>query len=140
MNQIHFTPFLERCITVLIMRNKFTTHTMHYQQPDPAYFLTARKCQLFGVCCEAKSQQVNYLIDEAEYTGKGANTTISLVHHFLENHSLGEKHILLHCDNCVGQNKNNAFIFYLIWHILSNRHQSITLSFMLDINLLHFLS
>ena len=107
---------------------------IHYpyndQQPSPAYFLMARKCQLFGVCCEAKSQQVNYLIDEAEYTGKGANTTISLVHHFLENHSVGEKHVLLHCDNCVGQNKNNAFIFYLVWRILSNRHQSITLSFM----------
>ena len=82
---------------------------IHYpyndQQPGPAYFLTARKCQLFGVCCEAQSKQVNYLIDEAEYTGKGANTTISLLHHYLENHSVGEENVLLHCDNCVGRKK-----------------------------------
>ena len=34
------------------------------QQVGPLYFLTPCKCQLFGVCCEAKSEQVNYLIDE----------------------------------------------------------------------------
>ena len=58
---------------------------IHYpyndQQPGSAYFLTARKCQLFDVCCEAQLKQLNFLIDEAEYIGKGANTTISLVHH-----------------------------------------------------------
>ena len=107
---------------------------IHYpyndQQPGPAYFLTARKCQLFGVCCEAQSKQVNYLIDEAEITGKGANTTISLVHHYLENHSLGEENALLHCDNCVGQNKNNAFVFYLLWRVMTGKHKAISLSFM----------
>ena len=60
---------------------------IHYpfndQQPGPAYFLTARKCGLFGVCNEAQSKQVNYLIDEADTTGKGANLTISYVHHYL---------------------------------------------------------
>ena len=107
---------------------------IHYpyndQQPGPAYFLTARKCQLFGVCCEAQSKQVNYLIDEAENTGKGANTTISLVHHYLENHSLAEENALLHCDNCVGQNKNNAFVFYLLWRVMTGKHKAISLSFM----------
>jgi len=34
------------------------------QQVGPLYFLTPRKCQLFGVCSEAKAEQVNYLIDE----------------------------------------------------------------------------
>ena len=107
---------------------------IHYpyndQQPGPAYFLMARKCQLFGVCCEAQSKQVNYLIDEAEYTGKGSNTTISLVHHYLENYSVGEQNVVIHCDNCVGQNKNNAFIFYLLWRVMTGKHKSITLSFM----------
>ena len=42
--------------------------------------------------------------------GKGANTVISLLHHFFETHSLGEEHVHLHADNCVGQNKNNAVI------------------------------
>lgn len=51
---------------------------------------------------------MNYLIDEADATGKGANTTISYVHDFLENYGLGSDVIKLHCDNCSGQNKNTS--------------------------------
>ena len=108
---------------------------IHYpfneQQPGPAYFLTARKCQLFGVCSEAQSKQVNFLIDEADTTGKGANTTISYVHHFLETQNVGEERAKLHCDNCVGQNKNNAFMFYFLWRVMTGRHKSLSLSFMI---------
>ena len=63
--------------------------------------------------CEAIPQQVNYLIDEA--VGKGENVTISYVHHYFENHGLGETDAHLHADNCSGQNKNNYFIWYLAW-------------------------
>ena len=52
-------------------------------------------------------QQVNYLIDEAVETGKGGNTVVSMLHHFLATHGLGERCVHLHADNCVGQNKNN---------------------------------
>ena len=53
---------------------------------------------------------MNYLIDEAVDVGKGANAVISMLHHFFSTHSLGEEHVHLHADNCVGQNKNNAVI------------------------------
>ena len=77
----------------------------------PLYFLVECKVHLFGICCEAIPRQVNYLIDEAHCIGKGANTVISLVHHYLIHHSLGEQHLHLHVDNyCVGQNKNNYLI------------------------------
>lgn len=85
-------------------------------QPGPVYFLTPRKCAIFGICCEGIPRQVNYLIDEAVDTGKGANTVVSLLHHFFENHGLGEQHVHLHADNCVGQNKNNTVIQVLIKH------------------------
>ena len=39
--------------------------------------------------------------------------------------------LLLHADNCIGQNKNNAFIQYLMWRVASGRHKSVQLSFML---------
>ena len=59
---------------------------VHYpytpQQSGPAYFKTARKCGIFGVACEPRSFQVNYLIDEAQEVGKGADATLSLLHHF----------------------------------------------------------
>ena len=87
-------------------------------QPGPAYFLTAHKCQIFGVACEPLGWQVNYLIDEADYAGKGANITISLLHHFLKEKAFGGNVVYLHTDNCVGQNKNNAVIQYLAWRII----------------------
>ena len=73
-------------------------------QPGPAYFLTARKCQIFGVACEPLGWQVNYLIDEAD-----------VVHHFFEARAEKGKEVYLHADNCVGQNKNNATMQYLAW-------------------------
>lgn len=54
--------------------------------------------------------KMNYLIDESFVFGKGANTVISLVHHFLDQHGLGEMTVSLNADNCTGQNKNNAMI------------------------------
>uniref|UniRef100_A0A1X7U4Z2 Uncharacterized protein n=1 Tax=Amphimedon queenslandica TaxID=400682 RepID=A0A1X7U4Z2_AMPQE len=47
-------------------------------QAGPIYFLTSRKCDIFGVCCEAIPQQVNFLIEESFDTGKGANPVICM--------------------------------------------------------------
>ena len=101
------------------------------QQPGPIFFKTPRKCGIFGMSCEPTSTQVNYLIDEADDVGKGANATISLVHNFLQNHGLKESHLLLHADNCVGQNKNNMVIQYLVWRVITRLSDTIELSFML---------
>ena len=108
---------------------------VHYpfnaQQPDPIFFKTAQKCGIFGVSCEATSSQMNYLIDEADEIGKGANATISLIHHYLQTHGLKERHVHLHADNCVGQNTNNMVVQYLAWRILAGLNDTAELSFML---------
>ena len=100
-------------------------------QPGPIFFKTPRKCGIFGVNSEPLSQQINYLIDEAHSCGKGANTVISYIHHYLENYSIGELHIKMHADNCSGQNKNSFVIWYLLWRTLSGLHEQITLSFLI---------
>lgn len=106
---------------------------IHYpsdpMQPGPIYFMTPRKCTLFGVNCEALPRQVNFLTDEAGDCGKGANTVISQLDFFFKQHGLGEKEVFLHADNCCGQNKNNCMIWYLAWRAMSGRHTEITLSF-----------
>ena len=77
------------------------------------------------------SIQINYLIDEASATGKGANTVVSLLHHFFSTHTFGESSVHLHADNCSGQNKNRHVIAYLMWRVLTGRHKQITLSFLI---------
>ena len=100
-------------------------------QPGPIYFLVQRRCGLFGVHAEGLSSQVNYLIDEAASTGKGANCVISYMHHYLTQFGLGEKEMHLHADNCVGQNKNSFMMQYLAWRVLSGLHTTISIHFML---------
>ena len=100
------------------------------QQPGPAYFKSVRKCGIFGVSCEPLTFQVNYLIDEGDDPGKVANATVSMVHHFLESHGVGEQHLKLHADNCIGQNKNNVVMQYLMWRIMTSRNKTIEFSFM----------
>jgi hypothetical protein len=45
-------------------------------------------------------------------------------------YGLGEEEIIIHADNCSGQNKNNAMIQYLAWRVLKGFHKKITYSFM----------
>lgn len=42
----------------------------------------------------------------------------------------GEMTVYLHADNCVGQNKNNYVLWYLLWRVLTGRHTQVTLSFL----------
>ena len=93
-------------------------------QPGPIYFKTPQKCAIFGVHCEAIPRQVNYLIEEASDVGKGANTTISYMHHYFEHPGLGETSVHLHVNNYVGQNKNNYF-----FEVLSLEDNTSTSSF-----------
>jgi hypothetical protein len=108
---------------------------LHYpfedQQVGPIFFKTPRRAQLFGVCSEGIPRQHNYLIDEEHFLGKNANTVISLLDHFFTNYGLGEKWVHLTADNCVGQNKNNALLQYLMYRVLTGLHDKITLSFLI---------
>ena len=63
--------------------------------------------------CEGIPRKVNFLIDEAVSTGKGANTMISYVHYYLEHYRLGEQHAHLHTDNCAGKTK--TIFFFGTW-------------------------
>ena len=63
--------------------------------------------------------------------GKGANCTISLLHHFLAHHGFGAVNLQLHADNCSGQNKNRFMMQYLTWRVLAGLNDKIEISFML---------
>ena len=107
---------------------------IHYpanpQQPGPIYFKTPRKCSIFGISNDACEYQFNYRNDEIVSTGKGANPTISYVHHYFTNHGMGETKALIHADNCAGQNKNNYFLWYLAYRTIIGLNHDIEYSFM----------
>ena len=101
------------------------------QQVGPIYFKTPRKCHLFGVCCEGLPKQINYLIDEKDLTGKGANETISYLEHYFKHFAPRAKKVNLHCDNCRGQNKNNFLMQYLCVRTILRLNDDIECSFMI---------
>lgn len=74
---------------------------------------------------------VIFLLDEATVVSQGANCVMSLLDYFFDNYGVKEARLHLHADNCTGQNKNNAMVQYLLWRVITGKHQSITLSFML---------
>ena len=92
------------------MQNRSITPTSA-RQVGSAYFKTARKCAAFGVHDERTNVQVNYLIDEEDSVGKGANVVVSMLHNYLETRN--SEVLILFANNCIGQNKNNSMIQYL---------------------------
>ena len=74
---------------------------------------------------------MDYLINETCNVGNGANSIISMLHHFLEPRGLKETRLHLHADKCSGQNKNRYMMAYLIWRILVGLNEEITISFLL---------
>ena len=53
-----------------------------------------------------------------------------MLHHFLAVHSLGERRVHFHCDNCLGQNKNRFLMYYMMYRILCGLHDDIKVSFL----------
>lgn len=99
------------------------------RQVGSAYFKTARKCGAFGVHDERTRKQANYLIDESDSIGKGANVVISMLDHCLQSNKTDV--LVLFADNCVGQNKNNTMLQYLQWRVNTGLNTRIELNFMI---------
>uniref|UniRef100_A0A1X7V5R2 Uncharacterized protein n=1 Tax=Amphimedon queenslandica TaxID=400682 RepID=A0A1X7V5R2_AMPQE len=82
----NYNPPLTRPLAMLNIVAHYSfdyAQQVHYRssplQAGPIYFLTPRICGIFGVCCEAIPQQVNFLINESFDTGKGANPVINML-------------------------------------------------------------
>ena len=91
--------------------------------------------------------QTNFIMAEGD-TKKGANVVITLLEMYLNwilNVMLGVlgvdpeggsvqdvKHLRLHADNCIGQNKNNVMLGLCLWMVSSTEYkfEDITLKFM----------
>jgi len=105
------------------------------RQPGSYYFKSGMNVRIFGVCCETKKTQMNYLIPEGFYpgssrsSGKDPNLVLNLVFHYLE-HYCTHKNIRFHADSCAGQKKNQFVFKFIIWLVICGRLDSATLSFL----------
>jgi len=63
------------CTTLLLTHRNFTWRP---SAAEPYLFVIPRKCAVFGVCCEAVPQQVNFQLHQA----KCANAAVSYLHFF----------------------------------------------------------
>lgn len=106
------------------------------RQVGPMYFKVGRRVQLFGICDTATPLQSNYLFDEHQTIGcdgkkcHGPNSVISMIHHYLNEWSSDIPHLVLHADNCCGQNKNKSVVAYFSWRMLKGCHHSLSYEFM----------
>lgn len=119
-----------------------TAVTMHSKYTILAILLYSkkkkRKCGIFGMCAEEVTYvQLNLLIDEAQFCGKGADSVVSMVHHYLQHFALGEGKVCLQADNCVAQNKNIITVSYRACRVMVGLNQSCELNFML-VGHIHF--
>ncbi|XP_036329826.1 uncharacterized protein LOC118741966 [Rhagoletis pomonella] len=109
--------------------------TVHYpvspQQPGTAYFKATKKCGVFGITDEKQKVQYNYMIDEKDDVGKGPNCVVSILHYHLQTYYKDIETLVLFCDNCVGQNKNNTVLSYLQWCLARGLNKTILFNFLL---------
>ena len=82
-------------------------------QPASFYFHTLRKIDIFGITNEDTDDQLNFLIDECFRIKKGPNSVISMLDFYIHNFVKQGSDLILYCDNCGGQNKNQFLIGYM---------------------------
>jgi len=103
------------------------------ETPGIFYFKTRRKIDLFGICNEGAKLQANFLIDEGCKIGKGPNSVISMLNHYLMKNIPKDASIILYANNCSGQNKNQTVVGYLTYLVKVLRYyKRIELYFMLS--------
>ncbi|RIA93944.1 hypothetical protein C1645_593442 [Glomus cerebriforme] len=62
---------------------------------------------------------------------KGVNCIISLVWNAIQRYNCGKKKLVITCDNCVRQNKNNYFLFFYSWLIDHDIYEEVEMNFMI---------
>ena len=113
----------------------------HPSQPGQLFFKTPYKVGLFGIWNSATDQMSMFFVEESisASIGKGSDATIAFLHHYLRSFSLKHedgrrktpKRIIIWCDNCTGQNKNNMLMQYCAFRVSSGLNSFVSVNFML---------
>ena len=106
-------------------------------QPGQIYYTTGLKVDLFGVYVANIDKQITYTLIEGHWSmAKNANLVCSMIHNVLKDPRVAclphARNLVLHADNCAGQNKNKYVMSYLAWRVMVGLNDSIKLHFMVS--------
>lgn len=98
-------------------------------QPAKWYFFLLKNVYCFGIVDERLQKQTNYSYGE-EVMGKGSKEVVSQIDFYLGGKRFDARTpLVLHADNCAGQNKNNLMLFYLSNLVEQGMFHKLTLKF-----------
>lgn len=107
------------------------------RQPGQLYFVTGLKFDFFGVAISNFNYTDIHCLPEGHWPGgKTANEVASMLDHSIntaKNRSTfagGVRKIVLHADNCGGQNKNKFMLWFFLWRVTVQLEDEITLNFL----------
>lgn len=107
------------------------------RQPGQLHFVTGLKLDLFAVSCGNKSKNYVFSLPEGYWPGgKTANEVLSMVFHVIKNlkKEMGASFppkLVIHADNCAGQNKNRHSVWFCSWMMMGNLFSEVELNFLL---------
>ena len=102
-----------------------------HDQPSDLYFLSLLNVNLFGIHNETYHRQMNYVYRE-DQGKKASNNVATLLLDYIYCLPKEQRiNLILHADNCVGQNKNNTIIKLLSWMCLLGKCNIIEFKFMM---------
>lgn len=107
------------------------------KQPGQLHFITGLKFDFF--CVSNTNLNTNFIfgLPEGHWpSGKSANDVASMIEHVLrlnEDNEVtkGARKLVIHADNCAGQNKNKYNLWYLAWRLILRLHDEIVYNFLI---------
>eukprot|EP00834_Sanchytrium_tribonematis_P005732 NODE_367_length_8687_cov_0.577084.p3 type:complete len:274 gc:universal NODE_367_length_8687_cov_0.577084:2356-1535(-) len=102
-----------------------------HDQPSDMYFLSLLNVNLFGIYNETQCRQMNYIYREDQGKKASNNVATLLLDYIYCLPKEQRMNLILHADNCVGQNKNNTIIELLSWLCLLGKCDTIEFKFMI---------
>ena len=110
--------------------------TRLFNQPGQLHFVTGLKFDIFGVSSTNQCLNFIYGLPEGHLPNeKTANVVFSMLHLAIEKESGSElcskHHLLLHADNCAGQNKNRFVLWCLCFRVLLYMNNQVDLFFLI---------
>lgn len=106
------------------------------KQPGQLHFVTGLKLDLFCISCANNSTNYVFNLPEGYWPGgKNANEVLSMLYYMLQKlkSKLGSNFplkLVIHCDNCAGQNRNRFVLWFCSWLIHVKMFEEVELDFL----------